>query len=63
MLHGLFSRIVAEVGRSMSLIEQIEATVEAYLKGTESPRQSILRLMFNGRLGNRLVGLGEHSDD
>lgn len=43
-------RIVAEVERVMSFIEQLEATVDTNLKRTESLRQSILRLAFSGRL-------------
>jgi hypothetical protein len=31
-------------------IDQMEATVEAYLKRAESLRQSVLRMAFSGRL-------------
>ncbi len=44
------SRIVAEIERLTSLIDQMEATVEANLKRIESLRQSILRRAFSGRL-------------
>lgn len=43
-------RIVAEVERRMSVIEQMEALVEANMKRAETLRQSILRLAFSGRL-------------
>ncbi len=43
-------RIVAEVERRMSVIEQMEALVEMNLKRAETLRQSILRMAFSGRL-------------
>lgn len=43
-------RIVAEVERRMSVIEQMETTVETNLKRCESLRQSVLRMAFSGRL-------------
>lgn len=43
-------RIVAEVERRMSVIEQMEALVETNLKRAETLRQSILRMAFSGRL-------------
>jgi type I restriction enzyme S subunit len=43
-------RIVAEVERIVSVIEQLEATVETNLKRAESLRQSILRRAFSRRL-------------
>lgn len=43
-------RIVAETDRVSSVIDQMEATVEANLKRSESLRQSILRRAFSGRL-------------
>lgn len=42
-------RIVAEVERRMSVIDQLEATVDTNLKRAESLRQSILRQAFGGR--------------
>jgi type I restriction enzyme S subunit len=44
------ARIVEEVERRLSVIEQMEATVETNLKRSEALRQSILRLAFSGRL-------------
>lgn len=43
-------RIVEEVERRLSVIDQMATTVEANLKRAESLRQSILRMAFNGRL-------------
>ena len=43
-------RIVAEVERRLSVIQQAEATVEAGLKRAERLRQSILKEAFSGRL-------------
>ena len=43
-------RIVEEVERRLSVIDQMEATVEVTLKRAESLRQSILRMAFSGRL-------------
>ena len=43
-------RIVAEVERRHSVIQQTEATVEANLARTERLRQSILKQAFSGRL-------------
>jgi type I restriction enzyme S subunit len=43
-------RIVAEVDLRLSLIDQMELTVEVNLKRAESLRQSILRRAFSGRL-------------
>ena len=43
-------RIVAEVERRLSVIQQAEATVEAGLKRAERLRQSILKEAFAGRL-------------
>ena len=43
-------RIVAEVERRLSVIQQAEATVEASLKRAERLRQSILKQAFSGRL-------------
>ena len=43
-------RIVAEVERRMSIIQQAEATVEASLKRAERLRQSILKQAFTGKL-------------
>jgi type I restriction enzyme S subunit len=42
--------IVEDVERRLSVIEQMEATVETNLKRTESLRQSILRMAFSGAL-------------
>ena len=43
-------RIVAEVERHLSVIQQAEATVEANLTRTERLRQSILKQAFFGKL-------------
>ena len=43
-------RIVAEVERRLSVIQQAEATVEASLARVERLRQSILKQAFSGRL-------------
>jgi len=43
-------QIVAEVERRLSVISQLETTVEANLKRAERLRQSILREAFAGRL-------------
>ena len=43
-------RIVAEVERRLSVIQQAEATVEANLKRAERLRQSILKQAFSGQL-------------
>ena len=44
------SRIVAEVERRLSMVQQVEATVEANLTRVERLRQSILKLAFSGKL-------------
>ena len=43
-------RIVAEVERRLSVIQQTEAVVEANLTRAERLRQSILKQAFSGRL-------------
>ena len=43
-------RIVAEVERRLSVIQQAEATVEASLARAERLRQSILKQAFSGKL-------------
>ena len=43
-------RIVAEVERRLSVIQQVEATVEASLARAERLRQSILKQAFSGKL-------------
>ena len=43
-------RIVAEVERQMSVIQQAEAAVDASLKGSDRLRQSILKQAFSGQL-------------
>jgi len=43
-------RIVAEVERRLSVVEELEAVVDANLKRAERLRQSILKLAFEGRL-------------
>ena len=43
-------RIVAEVERRLSVVQQAEATVEASLSQAERLRQSILKQAFSGRL-------------
>ncbi len=43
-------RIVAEVDRRLSVIQQAEATVEANLTRAERLRQSILKQAFSGKL-------------
>ena len=44
------SRIVAEVERRLSVIQQAEAAVEASLQRAERLRQSILKQAFSGQL-------------
>ena len=43
-------RIVAEVERRLSIIQQAEGTVEASLKRAERLQQSILKQAFSGKL-------------
>ncbi|MBA3947856.1 MAG: restriction endonuclease subunit S [Herpetosiphonaceae bacterium] len=43
-------RIVAEIDRCLSVVEELEATVEANLKRAERLRQSILKQAFEGKL-------------
>ena len=43
-------RIVAEVERRLSIIQQAEAAVEAGLKRADRLRQSILKQAFSGKL-------------
>jgi type I restriction enzyme S subunit len=43
-------RIIAELDRRLSVIDQLESTVEINLKRAEALRQSILRMAFSGRL-------------
>ena len=43
-------RIVAEVERRLSVIDELDALVETNLKRAERLRQSILKLAFEGRL-------------
>jgi type I restriction enzyme, S subunit len=43
-------RIVAEVERRLSVVEEMEATVEASLRRAERLRQTILKRGFEGRL-------------
>jgi type I restriction enzyme S subunit len=43
-------RIVAEVERQLSIVEDIERSVAANLKRTERFRQSILQRAFSGKL-------------
>ena len=43
-------QIVAEVERRLSVIDELEAAVEANLKRTDRLRQSFLRQAFSGRL-------------
>ena len=43
-------RIVAEVERRLSVVQQAEATVEASLVRAERLRQSILKQAFSGKL-------------
>lgn len=43
-------RVVAEVERRLSVVEELEAVVDANLKRAERLRQSILKLAFEGRL-------------
>ena len=51
-------RIDAEVERSLSVIEELEATVEANLTRTNRLRQSILLQAFNGRIGKMASSSG-----
>ncbi len=44
------NRIVAEVERRLSVIQQTETTVETNLKRVERLRQSILKQAFSGQL-------------
>ena len=44
------SRIVAEVERRLSVVEEMEATVEANLQRAGRLRQSILQKAFEGKL-------------
>ena len=44
------TRIVAEVERRLSVVQQAEATVEASLARAERLRQSILKQAFSGKL-------------
>ena len=44
------NRIVAEVERRLSVVQQAEATVEATLKRAERLRQSVLKRAFEGKL-------------
>ncbi len=44
------SRIVAEVERRLSVVEELEATVEANLQRATRLRQSILQKAFEGKL-------------
>jgi type I restriction enzyme S subunit len=44
-------QIVAEVDRRLSVVEELEATVETNLKRADRLRQSVLLLAFSGRLG------------
>ncbi len=53
---GQQERIVAAIEQHLSVIDQMEATVEANLRRAESLRQSILRRAFNGRLVARSQG-------
>ena len=46
-------RIVAEVERRLSVIEELEAAVEANLKRADRLRQSVLRSAFSGGLVDR----------
>jgi type I restriction enzyme S subunit len=50
------ARIVEEVERRLSVIEQMEAMVETNLKRAESLRQSILRMAFSGKLHHERHG-------
>jgi type I restriction enzyme S subunit len=43
-------KIIEEIERRFSVIEQLDLTVETNLKRTEALRQSILRMAFSGRL-------------
>ena len=43
-------RIVSEVDRRLSILDELEATVEANLKRAERLRQSILKRAFEGKL-------------
>jgi type I restriction enzyme S subunit len=52
--------IVAEVERRLSIIDELEATVEANLTRADRLRQSVLSQAFSGRL--RIQGLPESLD-
>ena len=47
------TRIVAEVERRLSVIEELEATVSANLQRATRLRQSILQKAFSGELSTR----------
>lgn len=49
-------QIVAEVARRLSVIDELEATVEANLTRADRLRQSILNQAFSGRLGKEVFG-------
>jgi hypothetical protein len=46
------TRIVAEVERRLSVVEELSALVESNLKRAARLRQSILQQAFDGKLGN-----------
>ena len=48
-------RIVAEVERRLSVVEEMEAVVSANLQRATRLRQSILQKAFTGRLDLKLV--------
>lgn len=50
-------QVVAEVERRLSVIEELEAAVEANLTRAERMRQSILSKVFSGGLTNHAAGL------
>jgi len=47
------TRIVAEVQRRLSVVEELEAVVSANLQRATSLRQSILQKAFTGKLTNK----------
>ena len=53
-------RIVAEVERHLSIIEELEAVVNANVQRATRLRQSILQQSFTGELGSKSIASGYH---
>ena len=54
-------RLIAEIEQRLSVIDQMESTVETNLKRVESLRQSILRRAFSGNLSQHSIAVGDVS--